>query len=71
VDNKQDLILKGLRQRLVEIVAEYEDKLITFRVDATLENDKLKRKIEDQRIQIESLEEELQIYRNREMEVRQ
>lgn len=67
--SKQELIISGLQQRIVEIVSDYESKLITFRVEATIDNDKLKAEIQDLKIQIQSLEDELQLFRNREMEV--
>ncbi len=66
---KQELIIKGLQQRIVELVGEYENKLLSLRVDATMENDKLKAENEDLRTQVDSLNEELQMFRNAEMEV--
>ncbi len=63
------MIVQGLKQRIVELVGEYENKLLNLRVEATLEHNKLKGEISDLGIQIENLNEELQLFRNREMEV--
>ncbi len=69
MDQKTDLIIKGLRQRLVEVVARYEEELIRFRVDATIENERMKSEAKQLQDQIDSLESELQLFRNAEMEV--
>lgn len=69
MNNKQEMIIQGLKQRVVELVGEYEHKLLTLRVDATLENQKLKAEISDLETQVQSLNDELQLFRNQEMEV--
>lgn len=65
---KTELMIKGFKQRIIELVADYEEKLITFRVDATMELEKLKEENRVLKENYEALESEIQMYRNIETE---
>lgn len=69
MDDRKEIMIKGLKQRIVEIVAEYEDKMLQFRIDATIELADLRAKCADLEKHVEVIDHELQLFRNMEMEV--